>query len=221
MSCGSALGSTRTGAAVVDHRRHGTDGIGHDRAAGHVGFDHDAGDAFTVAREQQQVERTEQDLDVIAVSEHMHEPARAIGLRAASTNAGSSGPVPATTRWASAPVARDASEHIEGAFGPLLFDQVPDESEQRGFRRDRRARRAIACSPRRGRRRRSAPGARKLGIVHTGPAKPRARSSCSIAGASATAASTRRHTTRHQRVRRPPRHAGREVEDALPHHGRA
>ena len=113
--------------------------------------------------------------------------------RASATNAASSGPVPATTRCASAPESR-ARVRARRA-------RVRVASVRSGARRVRATtrRRAIprSCAQPVGRGRAidgdEALGRRKFGIVHTGPVKPSARSSLSIAGASATAASTRRH----------------------------
>ena len=129
---------------VVDDRRNRAERKRHHRAARHLRFDDDAGDAFGIAGEQEQVDAAEHVLHVVAVSEHVHHGRRGRARVRSRRTSSRNGPVAGDDEVSRQALRADASEHIERAFGPLLFDQVPDEPEQRHVRRERRAPRAAA-----------------------------------------------------------------------------
>ena len=219
MSCGSARARTTPVCPSSTTRRHRADRIGDHRAPGHLRFDHDAGDAFGRAGEQQQVERTEHRLDIRAVAEQMHERGER-QLARVGDECGLERTGAGDDEMRVRPGRAHACEHVERAFRSLLFDQVADETEQRRFGRERQfgaqllARggavhgdEAFRVAEVRNRPHRPGEPERAQFMLHLGGERDRGVEAPAHdvppAGAQA------------------PRHAVREVEDALPDHRRA
>ena len=180
------------------------------------------GQAFGVAREDEHVDRRRG-------SARCRRGARARARSSSSpraatsrSNRSRSGPSPATTRCAVLAELVHRDQRVERAVGPLLLDQVADETDQPDVGPGARApcaqvaRRDVAVDARR-----TAPGRGSSGSPRSARGSRARRSSSPRSGVSATAASTRRTTARQRSAPDRAPHLRREAEDALPHDQRA
>ena len=120
---------------VLDDIADGAHGEGHHRAASHVRFDGDAGDALSSTGDQGDVGRAEHQLRVLSVAEHRHMVGK-VELRYAALDHCSAVPLASDDEVGGMALASHGGEDLDSQLRLLLVDEIPDEAEEGHIRAD-------------------------------------------------------------------------------------